>query len=60
MKIDGRLSQQERTNQHGKRIYIHKLSKNNYAIGINGTSHHKTGLTKEEAESQLTQFTFLN
>jgi len=58
MKINGTLKEQSRTNQHGKRIYIHKLSKNNYAIGINGTSQHKTNLTKDEAENELTFLTF--
>ena len=60
MKIDGRLKEQTRTNQYGKTIYIHKNSKNNFSIGINGTSKHKSGLTKDEAEMELSFFTFYN
>jgi hypothetical protein len=60
MFIDGRLKTQSRTNQHGKRIYIDKLSKNNYAIGVNGTSQHFSNLTKQEAEFKLTFLTFQN
>lgn len=60
MKIDGRLKTQERTNQHGKRIYIHKESRNRYSIGINGTSVHKSNLTKSDAEFELTFLTFYN
>tara|TARA_R110002020_G_scaffold455002_1_gene670993 strand:+ start:38 stop:220 length:183 start_codon:yes stop_codon:yes gene_type:complete len=58
MKIDGRLKQQSRTNQYGKIIYIHKIAKNNFAIGINGTSKHESGLTKKDVENELTFLTF--
>jgi hypothetical protein len=58
MFIDGRKKEQQRISQNGKRIYIHKLSKNNYAIGINSTSKHKNGLTKDEAQNELTFLTF--
>ncbi len=58
MFIDGRKSKQYRTNQHGKTIYIHKDRKNNYSIGINGTAAHKSGLTKTDAEHELTILTF--
>ena len=53
MSIDGRKTVQSIINQHGLRIYIHKQSKDNYAVGINGTSQHKSGITKNETESYI-------
>lgn len=51
--IDGRKAEQRFKGVHGKDVYVHKLSKNNYAVGINGTSLHSTDLEKHKAETVL-------
>lgn len=56
MILDGRKNYQyEYSALIAKRIYAQKLAKNKYAIGINGTSLHYSGLTKEQAEAKGTQ-----
>lgn len=53
MSIDGRLRYQERINQYGKIVYIHKESRNNYSVGIKGTNLRKYNVTKTEAEIEV-------
>ena len=53
MILDGRKNYQyEYSALIAKKIYAQKLAKDKYAVGINGTSLHYSGLTKEQAESK--------
>lgn len=52
MKIDDKKSSQDFNHPSGKRIYCWKKG-GSYKIGINGTSHHFGGLTKEQAEGKV-------
>ena len=57
MKIDGRLSKQSIRNawSPSREIYVWKHSKNNYSVGINGTSLHFGNLEKWQAETKATE-----
>ena len=59
MKIDGRLKEQNFKNLYGlNNVYVHKDGKNNYSVGINGTSLHDTKLTKDKAETTVSCYIF--
>ncbi|MAX51521.1 MAG: hypothetical protein CMH22_06035 [Methylophaga sp.] len=59
MTIDGRRKQQYFKNLYGLNdVYVWKEAKNNYGVGINGTSNHYGGLTKYEAEVQVSILIF--
>jgi len=56
MILDGRKNYQyEYSALIAKRIYAQKLARDKYAVGINGTSLHYSGLTKEQAEAKGTE-----
>ena len=54
MKIDRRKKVQYFRNSYSnKDVYVHK-EKDIYSVGINGTSHHYTGLPWFKAETMVT------
>lgn len=56
MKFDGRKSEQYYSNRNGLNdVYVWKMSKQNYSVGINGTSHHYGFLTAREAKEKVTE-----
>lgn len=52
-KIDARKASQDFYNRHdGKRIYCHKKG-NVYSVGVNGTSQHYGGLSRDDAAAKI-------